>query len=157
MKDLTDNEVADLILLVPTHFLDLVVTAANVIAAAGATYEDGTAGATITAGQSLYKDTSDSDKFKLCDTNGATAIIRKLHGVALHGASSGQPIRVHRTGGLNPGATVAVGTIYVQSATAGGIAPSADLATGHYTSIIGIATTTSNIAVAIQNGEAAIP
>jgi hypothetical protein len=136
---------------------DLTVTAGNVVAASTAIVERGTAGATITAGMLVYKDTSDSDQFKACDTNGATSIIRTLYGIALNGASDGQPLAVCTQGDVNPGATVTVGTIYVASATAGGIAPSTDLAQGHYTSIFGIGTTSSNISVKINNGGAAVP
>lgn len=124
---------------------DLTVTAASVLAAEGATILSGTAGATITAGQVIYKDTSDSNKMKLCDSDGGTAIIRTPAGIALHGADSGQPIDYCTEGDINVGATLAVGRIYVASDTAGGIMPSADLEAGDYTSVLGVATTASNL------------
>jgi hypothetical protein len=44
---------------------------------------------------------------------------------------------------VNLGATLAVGQIYVVSATKGAIAPYADLVTNDYVIILGVATTTS--------------
>jgi len=38
-----------------------------------------------------------------------------------------------------------VGEVYVVSATAGGIAPVGDLTTGNYVTVLGVATTTSNL------------
>lgn len=130
---------------------DLSITAANVQPGTNPAYEDGTAGASITAGQALYRDASDSNKWKLADAN-ASATIAACRGLATHGASSGQPIRVQTGGGINPGATVAVGELYVVSSTAGAICPASDLTTGWYTCIIGIGTTTSNIDLYIKPG-----
>lgn len=134
---------------------DLSITAASVVKGANASVVAGTAGATITAGKTVYLDPSDS-KYKLADAN-ASATTAALAGVALNGASDGQPISVLTGGNLNPGATVTVGEIYVLSATAGGIAPEADLATGHYVAVLGVGTTTSNIAVQIQISGAVVP
>lgn len=130
---------------------ELEITAGSVVPGTNPAYEDGTAGATITAGQALYKDASDSNKWKLADTN-ASATLANCRGIATHGASSGQPIKVQTGGGVNLGATLAVGRIYVVGATAGSIAPQSDLATGWYTCILGIATTTSNMDIYIKAG-----
>ena len=140
---------------------DISVTAGSVIAASGAPKEQGTAGETITAGQVVYKDASDSDKFKLIDHEDAAK--DAIYGVALNGASNGQPLFVHTAGDLNPGATVIVGEIYCASGSvgtgnnAGGIMPEGDLASGDFVSVLGIGTTSSNIAVAINNSGVAIP
>ena len=45
------------------------ITAANVLKSSTGQVSVGTAGATITAGQSVYIDTSDSNKIKLADAN----------------------------------------------------------------------------------------
>ena len=135
---------------------DITVTAANVVPDSGYQYVDGTAGETITAGQALYLKSSDSKYYK-ADCNDATAENRTLAGIALHGGSAGQPLRVMTAGTVTIGATVAVGTIYVLSATAGGIAPSTDLVSGWYTTIIGIATTTGKIKLSILNSSVAVP
>ena len=122
---------------------DITVTAANV-APSSSTTEEGTAGGTVTAGQPVYKDSSDSYKLKAADANASAAAAAAV-GIALHASLAGQPLRYAKAGPVTIGATVAVGTIYVVSATAGGIAPHGDLATGMYTTILGVATTTGII------------
>lgn len=135
---------------------DLTITAANVVAGANSTIERRyNAGASITAGQPVYLDAV-TNTWKLADAN-SSVDTAEVGGVALHAAATGQPLAVITGGDYNPGATVAVGTIYVAAATAGGIAPAADGVTGWFTSIIGVATTTSNLRVAINNSRVAIP
>ncbi len=134
---------------------DISVTAANVQPGATAKLVDGTFGATVTAGQSVYFDTV-TNTWKLFDAN-LSAAAAVLGGVAMCGGASGQPGKILVSGDYNPGATVAVGTVYVGSATAGGIAPAADLVTGWYTNVLGVATTTSNIRVNIQASGVAVP
>lgn len=145
-------------LLVPTPLVsgaDITVTAASVAKGTGATTSDGIAGATITAGQAVYLD-STTNTIKLADANASSAASTAV-GIALHGAASGQPIKYQTGGQITIGATVAVGTIYVVSGTAGGIAPSTDLASGWYTNILGVATTTGIITMGIQNSGVAVP
>lgn len=135
---------------------DLSVTAASVLASSAAVTELGVAGATITAGQTLYMDTSDSNKLKLADSDGATAL-RTCIGIALHGASSGQPLRyVISDPAFTPGATLVVGVIYVLSDTAGGIMPAADLEIGDYPTVLFIANTTAVANMKIVQGTTAI-
>lgn len=128
---------------------DLSITAANVVAGAGATVEHGTAGATVTAGQIVYLDDSD-DKFKLADDNSGTAAVRAAYGIALHGASNGQPLAVLTAGPVTIGAALTAGVAYYLSDTPGGICPVADLASGEYPTIVGIATSTTVLDVQIQ-------
>lgn len=135
---------------------DLVVTAANVVQGSGASVENGTAGATLTAGQSVYKDPADN-KWKLFDANSGVAEARVFGGIALNGAASGQPIAVLTAGDINVGATLVVGTIYVGSANPGGIAPAADLVTGWYVNVIGVATTAGNLRVRPNVAGIAVP
>jgi hypothetical protein len=132
---------------------DLSVTAANVVAGSGAKKATGTAGATITAGQVVYFDSTTST-YKLADTDSATAAVRSPAGIALHGATSGQPLTVLTSGPVAIGATVAVGDVYYLSGTAGGLAPFADVAAGDYPCIIGICTSTSVLNVKIQEAGA---
>lgn len=122
---------------------DLTITAANVVRGADSITESGTLGATVTAGQVVYKDTSDSDKWKLADSNGASALIRTPIGIALNGGASGQPVMVHKKGLITIGATLTAGTAYFLSDTPGGICPVADIGSGEYPSFLGIATSTS--------------
>lgn len=137
---------------------DIVVTAGSVLKGSDATVEEGIAGATVTAGQPVYKDSTDSDKLKLADANASLATAAAV-GIALHGASSGQPLKYQTGGSINPGGTVAIGTIYVVSATAGGIAThaAADLTTAMRTTIIGVGTSASNIAMKLFASGALIP
>ncbi len=134
---------------------DIVVTAANVIRGTNATIGSGDAGETITAGECVYKDTTDLNKYKRCD-NSAEASAR-IAGIALNGASDGQPISFVMAGDINPGGTVVVGEIYLVSTTAGGIAPEADVVSTEFVSIIGVGTTTSNIQVKINVSGRQVP
>lgn len=121
-------------------------TAANVIGTG--TRKSGTSGGTVTAGMPLYRDTADENKLKAARANALTTAA--CIGVALNSASAGQPLSYQETGGINLGATLAVGETYcVSDATAGQIVPVADLGTGDYVTILGVATTTSNLALGI--------
>lgn len=126
---------------------DLSVTASDVVAVSGSTVtEDGTAGATITAGQVVYKDTTDSNKLKLADASAeATAAVC---GVAMHGATSGQPLKYAVAGNLTF-STMTVGETYQVSATAGAIAPVADIST-NYVSFVGYASTATNLVLMLR-------
>jgi hypothetical protein len=139
---------------------DITITPGSVVPVAGYISENGTAGATITAGQVVYLDSSDS-KYKLADSNSATAAVRAAYGIALHGGSNGQPMQILRSGDITIGATVAVGTVYVLSATPGGIAPAApgvtDLVTGMYTFVIGIGQTAAILTVKFFTASVAVP
>lgn len=125
---------------------DISITAASVVPSASAKFATKTAGATITAGQVVYEDTSDSNKVKLADTDSATALARVVFGIAASGASAGQPVRIIREDpALTLGGTVAIGDLLILSGTAGGIAPSTDAATGDYVTFLGVATSTTVI------------
>lgn len=138
---------------------DISVTAGNVVTVSdpeNTITREYNAGATITAGQALYFDTA-TNKWKLADCDSGTAAVRDLKGIALNGASDGQPLAVQTAGLINLGATLAVGTIYTLSATAGGIAPAADLSTGEYTVILGVALTAANLRMRIYNSATVWP
>ncbi|MAZ17888.1 MAG: hypothetical protein CL535_16355 [Ahrensia sp.] len=132
--------------------VDLVITAANVAAGANATTRHGTAGETITAGQAVYLDQASTGEWLLADSDGASAAVRggELVGIALNGASDGQPIKVQLDGDITIGATLTAGTTYYLSDAPGGICPIADLATGDYYVIVGIATSTSVLKLGFQ-------
>lgn len=131
---------------------DLSVTAANVVPGARAKTVVGTAGATITAGQLLYFD-STAQTYKLADAN-ASATTAAVVGIAASGASSGQPIVViTEDDDLTVGATLSMtAPVYCVSATAGGIAPVADVTTGWYPSVVFIAKSTSKAVFKIVRG-----
>lgn len=126
---------------------DLTITAANVVAGSNSSTEVGTAGATITAGQAVYRDTTDG-KYKLSDSNGAAAV-RVPRGVALHASANGQPLTILKSGDVTIGATITAGVAYYMSDTPGGICPVADVGSGEYATFIGIATSTTVLKVNI--------
>jgi hypothetical protein len=135
---------------------DITVTAANVVASNAAKRGNGVAGATITAGQAVYKDAADSSKLKLADANASAASADPV-GIALHGASSGQPLQyVEEDPDFTPGATLTTGAVYVLSGTPGGIAPVADLTTGWYPNVLMVAKSTSKAVMKITHGTAAV-
>jgi hypothetical protein len=133
---------------------DLTITPASVVSGGGTTRQ-GTAGATITAGQVVYLDSSDG-KYKLADSDSGTAAARAPVGIALHAASSGQPLLVQYDGPVTIGATLTPGLAYYLSKTAGGICPVADIASGGYATIIGIATSASVLDIKIHQSGVAV-
>lgn len=134
---------------------DLTITAASVAANSGSSVEHGVAAAALTAGQAVYKDDT-TGRFGLADSNSATAGVRVPVGIALHAAATGQPIAVATKGPITIGATLTPGTIYTLSETPGGIQPSADLGSGEYTSVLGMATSASVLTLKIQSSGAAL-
>jgi len=134
---------------------DLTLTAANVLAGSNATTNLGTAGATITAGQVVYFDDT-TKTYKLADTDSATAAVRSPVGIALNGASSGQPLMVLTAGDITLGAVLTAGTAYYLSGNPGGICPVADVASGDYPVILGMAKSTSVLAIKIVEAGVAI-
>lgn len=128
---------------------DITITAANVIAGAGADTENGTLGAAVTAGQVLYKAAADG-LWYLADNNSATAAVRQATGIALNGGGIGQPVRVLKSGLCTIGATLTAGVAYYVSDTPGGICPVADVGAGEYSCLVGIATTTGILDVRFQ-------
>jgi hypothetical protein len=126
---------------------DLSITAANVVKGADALVENGTAGASITAGQPVYLDDT-TGKFLLSDNNAAGK--KTVRGVALHAASNNQPLAIQRRGDITIGGTLTAGSRYYLSGSAGGIAPEADLASGMDVVLLGIAKTTTVLALNIQ-------
>ena len=127
---------------------DVTVTAASVLAGSNARIDHGRAGATITAGQVVYKENA-TGLYKLADSNSATAEVKTPEGIALNGAANGQPLAVHQGGDITIGGTLVAGTAYYLSETPGGIQPAADLGAGELVSQLGIAKTTAILSVNI--------
>jgi hypothetical protein len=128
----------------------LTQTAANVVSGSGTVRKTtGVAGGTITAGMPVYKDLTDTSKLKAARANAAVTAV--CAGIALTGSASGQPIVYQSTGNINLGATLAVGETYVVSdAVAGQIVPIGDLGSGDFVCILGVATSTSILALDIH-------
>ena len=128
----------------PLSASDLSITTANFLPSASiaAKKEIGKAGAAITIGQLLYYDDT-AASWKLADANVAAASV--CWGIAGSAAAIGQPVIViTEDPDLTLGATLSMtAPIYCLSATAGGIAPVADLTTGWYPNVVLIATSTT--------------
>lgn len=106
-------------------------------------------GATISAGQPVYLDSSDS-KYKLADNN-ASAATATIKGVAITpGIDAGYGYVA--TGGsvILVGTTMAVGETYYVGATAGEIVPDADVATGNYIARIGTAASATQLDISVK-------
>jgi len=120
---------------------DLTVTAASVLFTSGTKVSSYNAGEAITAGQAVYLKASDSELYK-AQADGTSAEATAV-GIALHASADGQPLTYAAQGStINIGATTAKTTTYVVSATAGGVAPQADLVSTNYITRLGYATAT---------------
>jgi len=119
---------------------DLSITASAVLPGTNAQTTRGIAAETITAGQLVFRDSSNSNLITKTDVNASGK--QTVHGIALCGASAGQPV-VYATVDddltLFASSGLTVGILYVLSGTAGGIAPAADLATGLTGIFVGVA------------------
>jgi len=125
---------------------DITITAASVVPSASAKIQRGTAGVALTAGQLVYLESS-SNTLKLADANGASEEVRKVAGYTVNSAPIGGPVHyVVKDPALVLGGTTAKGTIYILSATAGGIAPAADLTTGWYPHVLAVGVSTTVVA-----------
>jgi len=129
---------------------DLVITAASVLAGSNMMRDSGTAGETITAGQAVYR-SSTTNKWMLADSDSATAEAKKATGIALNGAALNQPLTVLKSGDITIGAALTAGTAYYLSNTPGGICPVADVGAGEDVCLLGLAKSTTVLAVAIQS------
>jgi len=130
---------------------DLSVVAADVaLHSTAGSITQVTYGATITQGQALYKDATDSNKYKLADADLSEAAAT-VAGIALTPGDSGDKGYIVQSGAIDLGVTITVGEIYVLSGNAGGIAPEADLATLDYVSIIGVGAAADQLDIKINN------
>lgn len=128
---------------------NLAITATSVVAGADATKLTGIAGETITAGAALYK-SSVSGKLMLADSNSGTAEARQTIGIALNGAALNQPVVMQKSGDITLGATLVAGTAYYLSDTPGAICPVADVGSGEFVCLIGLAKSTTVLTIGIQ-------
>lgn len=101
-------------------------------------------GATVTAGQPVYSDTTDSNKAKVSD---ATTLAKAtVKGIAVNAGVSGGGLVVATSGSLIlVGASMTVGKTYYLSATSGAIIPEADLASTNYVTRLGTASAATQL------------
>jgi hypothetical protein len=129
---------------------DVSVIAASVKKTATTVIETGTAGEAVTAGQPVYLKSLDK-KLWLADANGSDLTAEAV-GIALNGASADHPLDYAVDGDVTFNAGLTAGTVYVVSATAGAIAPSADLDTNStwHATVLGVASSTTNLKLSIK-------
>lgn len=128
---------------------NLTITAASVIQGEAAVTEQMVAAVAITAGQVVFRDPV-TFRAGLADNNSATVAVRRVRGIALNGAAVGQPVLVLRSGLITIGATLPRGVAFYLSDTPGGICPVADLLTGEFPVILGIAISTTVLNINVQ-------
>ena len=126
---------------------DISITAANVQTTGNSNIKHGRAGATITAGQVVFLNSS--SEYVLADADDTS--LDAVGGIALNGAADGQPLAVCSGGDLTLGAVMTAGLPYFLSAAAGGIAPYADLGSDDAVIQIGMAKSTSVLNVRIND------
>ena len=132
---------------------DISVTAANVAPVSGP-YADGVAAVAITAGQAVYQLAAGT--WGLAQRDG-TQIEAGLYGlgIALNTAGIGQPLKIGLAGSdVTCGGTVAVGTVYTLSATAGGWTADAAAST-NYNSVFALGKSTTRLRMVCTVAEAA--
>lgn len=135
---------------VSNYYADLAPTAANILISSGQA-KLGIAGTTIARGNVLK---GDANSLLLAEA-GDTAVKAIAIGIALSDGAVGQYVSyMELHGAINLGAVLTVGTIYVLSATAGKIAPFADLVSTDYITILGIASSTSILQFSIAKATA---
>lgn len=117
---------------------DLSITATSVVPGAGAVSVTKTGGETILAGEAVYVKAADGKAWK-AQADG-TVEEGTVAGVALNGASAGQPVQYQASGPMTIGATTVKTTTYMLSALAGKICPQADLVSTNRICRIGYAT-----------------
>lgn len=110
---------------------------------------NGQYGATISAGQPVYRDPADN-KWKLADAN-ASATTANARGIAVTpGVSDGYGLVATKGSIVLVGTTMAVGETYYVGPTAGEIIPDADLTTGDRVCRLGTAATTTQLDLSVE-------
>jgi hypothetical protein len=124
---------------------DVTVTSSTVVAGDDAVKESGTSGDTITAGDAVYKNSS--NLWVRADADGEASAAAE--GIAITTSSSGQPVTVVTAGTVEFGSGLTAGAVYGVSTNVGTIAPVADATTGDYRTVLGAASTTSKLHLGI--------
>lgn len=131
----------------------ITLTGSAVLKSDSADAVEGIAGATIQQGNYLYKDAADN-KLKLADATSAAKAA--VVGMAITGASDGQPVKYVAAGDMTVDNT-AVGAVYVISATAGKMCLVSDLVSGNFVTIVGGGKTATSMRLAITQLGVAVP
>jgi hypothetical protein len=102
----------------------------------------------VTQGQPGYRHTTDGKHYK-ADAND-TAAKAVVAGIFLTPAPTDGYAVLAKSGPVDLGATLAVGKMYVLSHTLGAIKPIEDLASTHYVTLLGVASTTSRLELEVD-------
>lgn len=129
---------------------NLTITPANVGVGGQARIRIVRVGESVTQGQPGYYSISDN-LFYQADANASQAAANASCMFLTAAATNGYAVALFE-GDYNPGATVGVGTTYAVSATKGAVCPIGDLTTGDWVTIIGTASTSTNIPVSFNAG-----
>ena len=106
-------------------------------------------GATIAAGVPLYQDSADGE-YKIADAN-ASALTAAAKGIAITpGVDAGSGIVAKGGAIILVGTTMAVGETYYVGPTPGEIIPSADVTTGDRVTVLGTASTATQLDLNIR-------
>lgn len=127
---------------------DLLIVASDVHAGAqsdGAVVRNVVAGEAVSPGDAIYKKQSDAEWYKADANLSAEAAGQYGIAVALTYAGDGEPLVIQAEGEYTVGVAVVVGQVYVVSGNPGKIAPVTDGVAGWFTTILGVATTTTKI------------
>lgn len=135
---------------------DLTISSAAVLPGVNASLAAGTAGATVAAGDVVYL-ASATKKWMLADADSATAEARKAVGIALNSAALNQPVDVLTGGDVTLGSVLTAGQAVYLSDEPGKMCSLADLATGDYICLLGLAKSATVLTVDVQFPNAVTP
>jgi hypothetical protein len=111
-------------------------------------------GGTVSAGQPVVKS---SGKYVAADANASSALASAEAIALTPGVADGYGVIAIGGGVILVGTTMTVGTTYLVSRTAGGIMPDADKTTGDYVTILGTASTATQLDLNIKATGIAVP
>jgi len=127
---------------------DIVVTATSVAPSTGALRLTKIASVAIAAGEAVYL-VAATDQLALADNDLSSAAATGI-GIALNSCAANQPCAYQYGGNITLGAVLTLGTTYILSSAAGGIAPIADQGSSDYVTILGVASSTSVLNLGIN-------
>lgn len=114
---------------------------------------DGIAGESISQGMFIYRDVTDG-KLKLADNS--TAAKAAVVGMSITAAAANQPLKYITLGDVTVD-NVAIGEVYVLSATPGKMCLRSDLISTNFTTILGGAKTVTNFRLSVVSLGVALP
>lgn len=131
---------------------DVVQTPADVHWVSGPKPVTKIAGATLTAGMPVYRNTS-TNEYEPADAD--TDAASEVEGVAATDGADGREFLMFLPGTvIDWGATLTAGTLYTLSTTAGAIAPDTDLGTGDYPVLMAIGAGSTDAEIIAKKGDA---